>query len=92
MELPEEMAYEAVDRFCTTDLDTIRSKTGFLMVRAVMACGTKYFYLAVVYHVFDLAAVYASVCIRAVREEQCSTNANLHAPLCTPVSSIHCSP
>mmetsp|Transcript_37691 Transcript_37691/g.72243 ORF Transcript_37691/g.72243 Transcript_37691/m.72243 type:complete len:287 (+) Transcript_37691:129-989(+) len=31
MELPEEMAYEAVDRFCTTDLDTIRSKTGFLM-------------------------------------------------------------
>jgi hypothetical protein len=31
MELPEAQAEEAVDKFCNADLDTIRSKTGFLM-------------------------------------------------------------
>jgi len=31
LELSDDMAYEAVDRFATTNLDTIRSKTGFLM-------------------------------------------------------------
>jgi hypothetical protein len=32
-ELPEQMGLEAVEKFAATNLDSVRSKTGFMMVR-----------------------------------------------------------